>query len=127
MAPRMVECDSFSVYIGDVGDEGYPPQLVAWAAPSTEDGLFGGDNLGGGRLVVIYFLVIVDNCVSGVDKFAGAEKGICCQCRDDVCASCRFPHIVMQFADHGCWCGIAVGEVKNDLRFQSCWYCRGRG
>ena len=73
MGPRMVKCDSFCVHIGDVGDQGYPPQVVAWAAPSMEDGLFRGDNLGGGRLVVIYFLVVVDDCVPSVDKFAGAE------------------------------------------------------
>ena len=79
MALWVVECDGLCVHVSDVGDERYPPQVVARAAPSTEDGRFGGDNLGGVCLVLIYFLVVIDDCVPGIDKFAGAEKGICCQ------------------------------------------------
>jgi hypothetical protein len=56
--------------------------------------------------------VIIDDGVSGVNKFAGANERIVSKGGNDVCTSSGLPYIVKELVNSGSRCRGPVGEME---------------
>ena len=74
MSAWMIQEEGVRVFVCDDIGDGDTPKFSSWASPAFKNFRLGDDNLGGARVVEMYFLSIVDHCVACFNKFVGAEE-----------------------------------------------------
>jgi hypothetical protein len=100
----MIKEESVCVFIPNVVHQGHTPQFGPWALPPFENGFCQFCDLGGGGIVEIDLLVIIDCGVASFDHFDSTEEGVAHEGRENVDTASRFPQIVVQLVDHSCCC-----------------------